>query len=90
MLAHGWHASTPIIYLQLVGITLGGTNVTTRLEKYVLGFKILFGNLTLVSPPAFSSRTKALQRACYSPGYPENGIEMEDVVSNSVDCVEKI
>ena len=42
-----------------------------------LDVKVLFGNLSLVSAPAFSSRTKALQMVGYSPGYPVNTLKMQ-------------
>ena len=43
-----------------------------------LDVKVLFGNLSLVRAPAFSSRTKALQMAGYSPGYLVNTYENGD------------
>ena len=39
------------------------------LRSMSLDVKVLFGNLSLVSAPAFSSRSKALQIAGYSPSY---------------------
>ena len=43
-----------------------------------LDVKVLFGNLSLVSAPAFSSRTKVLLMTGYSPGYPVNASENDD------------
>ena len=43
-----------------------------------LDVKVLFGNLSLFSAPAFSSRTEVLQIAGYSPGYPVNTSENGD------------
>ena len=43
-----------------------------------LDVKVLFGNLSLVSAPAFSSRTKVLQMAGYSSSYPVNATENGD------------
>ena len=53
----------------------GGTDVTTQ----SLDVKVLFGNLSLVSAPAFFlSRTEVLQMEGYSPGYPVNVSENGD------------
>ena len=43
-----------------------------------LDVKVLFGNLSLVSAPAFSYRTKVIQMARSSPGYPVNASENGD------------
>ena len=43
-----------------------------------LDVKVLFGNLSLVRAPTFSSRTKVLWMAGYSPGYPVNASENGD------------
>ena len=43
-----------------------------------LDVKVLLGNLSLVSAPAFSSRTKVLWMAGYSLGYTVNASENGD------------
>ena len=45
-----------------------------------LDVKVLFGNLSLVSAPAFSSRTEVLRKAGDSPGYPVNASENGDSI----------
>ena len=47
-----------------------------------LEIKVLFGNLSLVSAPGFSSRTKVLWMTGYSPGYPVNASENGDFKYN--------
>ena len=41
-----------------------------------LDVKVSFGNLSLVSALAFSSRTKVIRMAGSSPGYPVNLLKM--------------
>ena len=48
-----------------------------------LDVKVLFGNLSLVGAPAFSSRTKVFRMAGYSPSYPVNASENGDF---NLDC----
>ena len=43
-----------------------------------LDVKVQFGNLSLVSAPTVSSRTKAVWMARYSPGYPDYNSENGD------------
>ena len=49
-----------------------------------LDVKVLFGNLSLVSAPAFSYRTRVLRMAGYSPDYPVNTSENGDFNLGSV------